>query len=110
MNSCQVKEGDTQILGDLNVTNYIFRLFFNSAKEGIPGWHSSLAPAFGPGRDPGDPGSNPTLGSHCMEPASPSAYVSASVSLCVCVTVVNKKKKRKKKKNSAKEIKMRSFF
>ena len=26
---------------------------------GIPGWRSSLAPAFGPGRDPGDPGSNP---------------------------------------------------
>ena len=23
---------------------------------GIPGWHSGLAPAFGPGRDPGDPG------------------------------------------------------
>ena len=28
-----------------------------------------------------DPGSNPTLGSRCMEPASPSAYVSASLSL-----------------------------
>ncbi|CAD7691770.1 unnamed protein product [Nyctereutes procyonoides] len=37
-------------------------------------WHSGLAPAFGPGRDPGDPGSNPTSGSRCMEPASPSAY------------------------------------
>ena len=49
---------------------------------GIPGWRSGLAPAFGPGRDPGDPGSNPTLGSRCMEPASPSACVSASLSLC----------------------------
>ena len=48
---------------------------------GIPGWRSGLAPAFGPGRDPGDPGSNPTSGSGCMEPASPSAYVSASLSL-----------------------------
>uniref|UniRef100_A0A8C0R5W3 COX assembly mitochondrial protein n=1 Tax=Canis lupus dingo TaxID=286419 RepID=A0A8C0R5W3_CANLU len=28
------------------------------------------------GRDPGDPGSNPTSSSRCMEPASPSAYVS----------------------------------
>ena len=51
--------------------------------SGIPGWRSGLAPAFGPGRDPGDTGSNPTSGSRCMEPASPSAYVSASLSLCV---------------------------
>ena len=52
--------------------------------EGIPGWRSGLAPAFGPGRDPGDLGSNPTSGSQCMEPASPSAYVSASLSLSLC--------------------------
>ena len=32
------------------------------------------------GLDPGDPGSNPTSGSRCMEPASPSAYVSLSLS------------------------------
>ena len=51
---------------------------------GIPGWRSGLAPAFGPGRDPGEPGSNPTSGSRCMEPASPSAYVSASLSLSLC--------------------------
>ena len=50
---------------------------------GIPGWRSSLAPAFGPGPDPGDPGLNPTSGSRCMEPASPSACVSASL-LSVC--------------------------
>ena len=32
-------------------------------RMGIPGWCSGLAPAFGPGRDPGDPGSNPMSGS-----------------------------------------------
>ena len=47
----------------------------------IPGWRSGLAPAFGPGRDPGDLGLNPTSVSWCMEPASPSACVSASLSL-----------------------------
>ena len=51
-------------------------------RGGIPGWHSGLAPAFGPGHDPGDPGSNPTSGSRCMEPASPCACVSAPLSLC----------------------------
>ena len=72
---------------------FFFFLFLRSAtmiligmtlklRVGIPGWRSGLAPAFGPGRDPGDPGSNPTSGSRCMEPASPSAYVSASLSLC----------------------------
>ena len=52
--------------------------------KGIPGWRSGLAPAFGPGRDPGNLGSNPTSGSRCMEPASPSAYVSASLSFSLC--------------------------
>ena len=55
--------------------------FHQNPRGGIPGWRSGLAPAFGPGRDPGDQGSNPTSGSRCMEPASPSAYVSASLSL-----------------------------
>ena len=55
-------------------------------KRGIPGWCSGLVPVFGPGRDPGDLGSNPTLGSRCMEPASPSACVSASLS----VTIIKK--------------------
>ena len=32
-------------------------------KLGIPGWLSGLEPAFGPGRDPGVPGSSPTSGS-----------------------------------------------
>ena len=60
----------------------------NIGVHGIPGWRSGLAPAFGPGHDPGDPGSSPTSGSRCMEPASPSACVSASLSLSV--TIINK--------------------
>ena len=52
----------------------------------IPGWRSGVAPAFGPGRHPGDPGLNPMSGSRCMEPASPSACVSASLSLTVCLS------------------------
>ena len=68
--------------------NYlIYHIDFKDVATGIPGWFSGLAPAFGPGRDPGDPGSSPTsgsvVGSRCMEPASPSAYVSASLSLSV---------------------------
>ena len=62
-----------EIIGNTEVKNLVC---------GIPGWRSGSVPAFGPGRDPGDPGSNPTSGSRCVEPASPSAYVSAS--LCVC--------------------------
>ena len=34
-------------------TNFLL----NPERQGIPGWRSGLAPAFGPGRDPGDPGS-----------------------------------------------------
>ena len=49
---------------------------------GPPGWLSGLVTAFGPGCDPGDPGSSPTSG-FCVEPASPSACVCASLSLCV---------------------------
>ena len=60
------------------------KLSVNTVIWGIPGWRSGLAPAFGPGRDPGDEGSNPTSGSRCMEPASPSACVSASLSLSLC--------------------------
>ena len=61
------------------------RRFLKVLKIGIPGWRSSLAPASGPGHDPGDPGSNPTSGSRCMEPASPlpeSLPPSLSLSLC----------------------------
>ena len=42
---------------------------------GIPRWLSSLAPAFGPGRDPGVPGSSPASGSRH----------GACVSLCLCL-------------------------
>ena len=35
----------------------------NEEKSGIPGWLSGLAPAFGPGCNPGVPGSSPTSGS-----------------------------------------------
>ena len=59
-------------------------------------WLSGLAPAFGPCRDPGDPGSNPTSDSQCTEPASPSACVSASLS----VTII-KNLKKKEVKNGA---------
>ena len=52
-----------------------------------------MAPAFGPGRNPGDPGSNPTSGSRCMEPASPSACVSASLSLSLSLSDYHKFKK-----------------
>ena len=48
-------------------------------KIGDPWWRSGLVPAFGPGRDLGKPGSNPTLGSRYIGPASPSACVSASL-------------------------------
>ena len=79
---------------------------------GIPGWRRGLAPAFGPGRDPGDPGSNPTSGSWCMEPASPSACVSASLSLslslsvCVWLSWINKFKKNKKQTKKTTKIQL----
>ena len=63
-----------------------------------------MAPAFGPGRNPGDPGSNPTSGSRCMEPASPSACVSASLSLSLSLCDYHKKKKTKKTKKKKQEI------
>ncbi|CAD7669432.1 unnamed protein product [Nyctereutes procyonoides] len=71
-----------------------FGMVFKVSRKGIPGWRSGLAPDFSPGRDPGDPGSNPTSRSRCMEPASPSACVSASLSLCVCDYHKFKKKKK----------------
>ena len=71
----------------MDVQNNVGDFFLKNRDSGIPGWPSGLAPAFGPGRNPGDPGSNPTSGSRCMEPAYPSACVSASLS--VCVTIIN---------------------
>ena len=62
---------------------------FKNLLLGIPGWRSGLAPAFGPGRDPGDPGSNPTspgtwslLGS--VETAKVFGSFNFSVALFVC--------------------------
>ena len=59
-------------------------------KIGDPWWRSGLVPAFGPGCDLGKPGSNPTLGAWYIEPASPSACVSAS--LCDYIKIIWKKK------------------
>ena len=52
-----------------------------------------MVPAFGPCRDPGDPGPNPMLDSQSMKPASLSACVSASLS----VTIIKKFLKKKLK-------------
>ena len=49
---------------------------------GTTGWLSGRASAFGPGRDPGVSGTSPKSVPF-MEPASPSACVSASLFLCV---------------------------
>ena len=88
----------------VTITPHLCKLLFNKGKRGkylfniknpeslgIPGWLSGLAPAFGPGRDPGVPGSSPGIESRDrvphqaqgMEPASPSSCVSASLSLYV---------------------------
>ena len=58
-----------------------FKVVRQGLKLGIPGWLSGLAPAFGPGCDPGVLKSSPASGS--MEPVSPSVYISASLSLCL---------------------------
>ena len=50
-------------------------LFTEAGQRGIPGWLSGLAPAFGPERDPGVPGSSPTSGS----------LRGACFSLCLCL-------------------------
>ena len=53
----------------------------------MPGWLSGWAPAFGSGCDPQSKDRVPHQ-APCMEPASPSAYVSAS--LCVSHEKINK--------------------
>ena len=47
---------------------------------GIPGWLSGLAPAFGPRRDPGVPGSSPASGSR----------PGACFSLLLCLSLYHK--------------------
>ena len=43
---------------------------------GIPGWRRGLAPAFGPGRDPGDPGPSIPVHGACF-----------SLCLCLCLSL-----------------------
>ena len=70
--------------------------------QGIPGWRSGLAPAFGPGRDPGDLGSNPTSGSRRGACFSLCLCLSLSLSLSLCVTIIHFKKFLKKNQISTK--------
>uniref|UniRef100_A0A8C0KXL3 Small ribosomal subunit protein eS6 n=1 Tax=Canis lupus dingo TaxID=286419 RepID=A0A8C0KXL3_CANLU len=60
---------------------YVVRTSGGNYKQGFPMKQVVLTH----GCDPGDPGSSPTSGSRCMEPASPSACVSASLSLSLSV-------------------------
>ena len=56
---------------------------FKNRQRGMPGWLSGWAPAFGSGRDPRIQDQVPHR-APCEEPASPSAYVSASpLNLCL---------------------------
>ena len=48
--------------------------------HGIPGWRSGLAPAFGPGRDPGRPG----IESHIGLPVHGACF---SLRLCLCLSL-----------------------
>ena len=52
------------------------QLYPNGLSWGIPGWLSGLAPTFGPGCDPGFPGSSPASGS----------LQGACFSLCQCLS------------------------
>ena len=61
---------------------------FKNENEGIPGWLSGLAPAFGPGHDPGVPELSPGIESHIGLPAWSLLLpppVSLPLSLSVCV-------------------------
>ena len=63
------------------ILNCVLLNLNNNIKEknlGIPGWLSGLAPASGPGHDPGVPPQAP-----CMKSASPSACVFAPLSVCL---------------------------
>ena len=62
----------------------------------IPGWLSSLVPAFGLGRDPGVPGSSSTSGS--LHGACFSLCLCLCLSPCVSHEQINKILKKKKKK------------
>ena len=64
--------------GSLQTDSVIKRKSFKRGKLGTPEWLSSLAPAFAPGCGPRLPDWVPRR-APCREPASPSAWVSASV-------------------------------
>ena len=53
---------------------------------GLPGWFSSLVPPFGPGHDPGVPGSSPMSGSLPAWSLLLLLPVSLPLSLCVCLS------------------------
>ena len=65
-------------------------------KLGMPGWLSGWAPAFGSGRDPRIR-DQVLHWAPCEEPASPSAYISASP-LNLCLSLINIKKIKKTRK------------
>ena len=62
----------------------LFKCYF----LGIPGWLSSLVPAFRLGCDPGVPGSSPMLGS--LHGACFSLCQCLCLSLSVCLSLINK--------------------
>ena len=57
---------------------------------GIPGWLRDLAPAFGPGRDPGVPESSPTSGSQHGACFSLCLCLCLSLSLSLSLSLINK--------------------
>ena len=71
-------------------TVYILHSDKKKKKDKYKKWHlwaarvaQRFGAAFGPGCDPEDPGDWVPRWASCMEPASPSACVSASLSVCV---------------------------
>ena len=70
-----MKKRSAEVGLEVNLKDILYRSKF----VGIPGWLSGLMPAFGPGCDPGVPGSSPTSGSlhgACF-----------SLSLCLCLSL-----------------------
>ena len=68
-------ESEEKICPQLRIWSW--EVVLKLAGPGIPGWLSSLAPAFGPGHDPGVPGSSP---------ASCSGHGACfSLFLCLCL-------------------------
>uniref|UniRef100_A0A8C0NGF3 Integrin subunit alpha V n=1 Tax=Canis lupus familiaris TaxID=9615 RepID=A0A8C0NGF3_CANLF len=74
-----LREGDVHTLVSATSTTIL--------KFGMPGWLSSWAPAFGPGRDPGVPGSSPTSG---LPAWSLLFLLPVSLPLSACLLQINK--------------------